>query len=249
MAAPHASVPPRPSEGFRTKANLAYEHLREQIVNGTYAPGQRLTLADLSKHLGLSQVPVREALLRLEREGLLESEPHKGMRVMRLSLADAQELFEIRCELEALAAFRACCAREPDLAADLARINDAYARAFACGDYTRMGQANWDFHRRILHAAASGQLMRMLEDVWTRSFRFRLGYRLIPGRAEGTVAEHARIIDAFRACDPEAARAAARDHIIRAGADLHVTMNNTGTAEDIRTGTHPHVPTNDTEEG
>ena len=225
MAAPHVSTPPRPSNGFRTKADLAYEHFREQIVNGTYAPGQRLTLADLSKGLGLSQVPVREALLRLEREGLLESEPHKGMRVMRLSLADAQELFEIRCELEGLAAFRACRAGEQELAADLARINESFATAFARGDYTRMGYANWDFHRRILQAAASGQLIRMLEDVWTRSFRFRLGYRLIPGRAEGTVAEHARIVEAIRTGDPDAARAAARDHIMRAGADLHVTMN------------------------
>ncbi|MGL4443996.1 MAG: GntR family transcriptional regulator, partial [Alsobacter sp.] len=76
----------------RKKADLVYEHLREQIVNGTYAPGQRLTLADLAADLGLSHMPVREALLTLEREGLLESEPHKGMRVSRVSLSDATEL-------------------------------------------------------------------------------------------------------------------------------------------------------------
>lgn len=208
----------------RKKADLVYEHLREQIVNGTYAPGQRMTLAELSNELGLSHMPVREALLKLEREGLLVSEPHRGMRVVRPSLKDARELFQIRCELEGLAAFRACASGDPELVADLEAVNADFADAFARQDFTAMGSSNWTFHRRILQAAGSAQLSRFLEDVWTGSLRYRLGYQLIPGRARHTIDEHAAIIDGIRSGDPEAARQAAREHIEKGGRDLVVTV-------------------------
>ncbi len=203
----------------RRKADLAYEWLRERIVDGAFAPGRRLALEELARETGLSHMPVREALLRLEREGLVEGEAHKGMRVARLRLEDAGELFEIRAELEGLAAARAA-ARKPASAGALQPLNDAFGAAFRDGDFRAMGEANWALHRRILAAAGSGQLARMLEEVWTRSFRFRLGYRLIPGRAEATLAEHARLIAAIGIGDAEAARAAAREHVLRAWGDL-----------------------------
>lgn len=212
----------------RKKADLVYEYLREQIINGTYAPGRRMTLADLSGELGLSHMPVREALLKLEREGLLVSEPHKGMRVVELSLKDAQELFEIRCELEGLSAWRAAQAGDEDLADDLASINADFAEAYGRKDFTAMGSANWMLHRRILQAADSAQLTRVLEDHWTASQRYRSGYQLIPGRAHQTITEHEAIIDAIRSGDAEAARTAARAHIQKAGAELAVVVSNTG---------------------
>jgi len=211
----------------RKKADLVYEYLREQIINGTYPPGRRMTLADLSGELGLSHMPVREALLKLEREGLLVSEPHKGMRVVRLSLKDAQELFEIRCELEGLSAWRAAQSGDTDLADDLVSINADFADAYRRQDFTAMGSANWMLHRRILQAAASGQLTRVLEDHWTASQRYRSGYQLIPGRAHQTISEHDAIIAAIRTGDAEAARTAARAHIQKAGAELALIVSKT----------------------
>jgi len=209
----------------RKKADLVYEYLREQIINGTYAPGRRMTLADLSGELGLSHMPVREALLKLEREGLLVSEPHKGMRVVELSLKDAQELFEIRCELEGLSAWRAAQAGDDDLADDLASINADFADAYRRKDFTAMGSANWMLHRRILQAADSAQLTRVLEDHWSASQRYRSGYQLIPGRAQQTITEHEAIIDCIRRGDAEAARTAARAHIQKAGAELATVVS------------------------
>lgn len=209
----------------RKKADLVYEYLREQIINGTYAPGRRMTLADLSGELGLSHMPVREALLKLEREGLLVSEPHKGMRVVELSLKDAQELFEIRCELEGLSAWRAAQAGDEDLADDLASINADFADAYRRKDFTAMGSANWMLHRRILQAADSAQLTRVLEDHWSASQRYRSGYQLIPGRAQQTITEHEAIIDCIRRGDAEAARTAARAHIQKAGAELATVVS------------------------
>jgi len=208
----------------RKKADLAYDYLREQIVNGSLAPGQRVTLAELSGACGMSHMPVREALVRLQREGLLESEPHKGMRVMRLSLGDARELFAIRAELEGLAAHSACAAADARLVPDLDAINQRFVDAFSEVDYTAMGAANWAFHQRILRSAGNAQLNRMLESVWTASQRYRLGYKLIPGRAQCTIEEHAQIIAAIRSGDPERARFAAREHIHKAGKELAVTV-------------------------
>jgi DNA-binding GntR family transcriptional regulator len=213
----------------RKKAELVYEHLREQIVNGTYPPGHRMLLAEVSASLGLSQMPVREALLRLEQDGLLESEPHKSMRVSAVSLADAADLFEVRCELEGLAAARAAAAGDPTLVRDLTTLNAAFARALAQGpDYPAMGAANWAFHRRILETAGNGQLARMLEDVWTRSLRYRLGYQRIPGRARRTIAEHEAIIEGLGRADAGAAREAARAHIRQAGHELARTIAREG---------------------
>lgn len=211
----------------RKKADLVYEYLREQIINGTYAPGRRMTLADLSGELGLSHMPVREALLKLEREGLLVSEPHKGMRVVELSLNDAQELFEIRCELEGLSAWRAAQAGDAELADDLLSINADFADAYERQDFTAMGSSNWMLHRRILQTANSAQLTRVLEDHWASSQRYRSGYQLIPGRAHQTISEHQTIIDAISRGDAEAARAAARTHIQKAGAELALIVSKT----------------------
>jgi DNA-binding GntR family transcriptional regulator len=107
---------------------------------------------------------------------------------------------------------------------DLKAINKRFSDAFAASDFTGMGTANWDFHRRILKAAGSTLLERVLTEHWTASQRYRLGYKLIPGRAQGTIAEHARIIAAIGSGDPERARAAAREHIQRAGAELAVAV-------------------------
>ena len=211
----------------RRKADLVHDFLREQIVNGAFAPGQRLTLAELSQQCGMSHMPVREALVRLQREGLIDGEPHKGMRVAQLSLKDARELFAIRTELEGLAAGAACASGDTALVADLERFNDAFSAAFTASDYSAMGTANRSFHRRILQSAGSAQLNRVLEDIWTASLRYRLGYKLIPGRAQCTIEEHARLIAAIRAGDPALARAAARDHVDRAGSELAAVLAGT----------------------
>ena len=208
----------------RKKPDIAYDYLREQIVNGSFAPGQRVTLAEMTAACSMSQMPVREAMLRLQREGLLENEPHKGMRVVQLSLRDARELFAIRTELEGLAAYDACEAKDPCLVADLQALNCRFIDALAVTDLTTLGSANSAFHQRIRQASGNAQLGRMLHDLWAGSQRYRMGYKLIPGRAHCTIDEHARIIAAISSGDPEQARAAARAHIRRAWTDLATVL-------------------------
>lgn len=229
-----ASAPPRSTlaanatgvklQVHRRKADIVADYLREQIVSGGMVPGQRITLSDLASETGMSQMPVREAMMRLQSEGLLVDEPHKGMRVAPVSRRDVAELFEVRVELEGLAAFRACHASDAEMVADLGAINDRFAAAELASDFSAMGSLNWAFHRRILDAAGSSQLARLLEDVWTRSYRYRVGYRLIPGHAALTVIEHRAIITAIEAGNAEGARTAARTHIARGGSSFEAVL-------------------------
>lgn len=204
----------------RTKAEMAHFYLREQILNGTLRPGQRVTLAALAGELGISQMPVREALARLEREGLIVITRHTEARVARLEPRDASELFQIRAALESLAARAACVRDAAGCAVLLEACNRRFEAAMEGADFGAMADANWAFHRAVLDAADNLHLTRLIEDIWDRCFRFRMGYRLIPGRARATVAEHRSIIKAMRAGDAEGCAAAAGMHVARAQSDL-----------------------------
>lgn len=209
-----------PLPEHRKKSELVYAYLREQILNGTYAPGQRLSLQALAAELNTSHMPVREATLRLERDGLLQITPHRDMRVTPLSPRDAHELFRIRAALEALAAHTACTRDVGACARVMRTANEAFAAALKGGDLAGMAAANWAFHRAMLSAADNLHLAQMLEDLWARCQRFRSGYKLIPGRAKATIVEHARIIAAMERGDPLQAEAAARAHVDAARVDL-----------------------------
>lgn len=209
----------------KKKADLAYEFLREQIANGKYEPGQRITLAELAAACNMSNMPVREALVRLEGEGLLESEAHRGVRVSTLSLREMRELFAVRTELEGMAAAQACAAGDAALAPDLEQHNGRFAEAVRARDFVGMNEANVAFHDRLIQAAGNAYLARLLGDLRTASRRYRSGYRLVPGRAEATVREHALLIEAIASGDPERARSAARSHIQHAGDEFtHVVI-------------------------
>lgn len=211
---------PAPFPEHRKKSELVYSWLREQILSGTYAPGQRLTLQGVAAELRTSHMPVREAALRLERDGLLQIAPHRDMRVTPLSPRDAHELFRIRAALEALAARTACERSAEACVPPLREANDAFAAALKRGDLARMAAANWAFHRAILAAADNAHLAQLLEDLWARCGRFRSGYKLIPGRAAATVAEHGRIVAAMVRGDPAAVEAATFGHVDAARVDL-----------------------------
>lgn len=214
------AVAPVPIPEHRKKSELVYSYLREQILNGTYAPGQKLTLQAIAAALRTSHMPVREAALRLERDGLLQIAPHRDMRVTPLSPRDAHELFRIRAALEALAARTACERDAARCAPALRAANDEFAAAHKRGDLARMAAANWTFHRGVLAAADNAHLAQMLEDLWERCWRFRSGYKLIPGRAAATIAEHARVVAAMEQGDPIAAEAATFAHVDAARVDL-----------------------------
>ena len=209
---------------FRTKADVVYQHMREQILDGRLAPGTKVTLAGLAADFRTSQMPVREAVRRLAHDGLIAITPHTGMSVAALSTKETLEIFAIRPVLEGLAASIAATRGGASLANRLEAINDEISAAIVRSDFGHIADANWRFHQEILVAADNDYLARLLTELWTRSFRFRIGFKLIPGRAQSAVGEHAAIFEAIRRSDASAAEQAARVHIERAGADLQRLM-------------------------
>lgn len=204
----------------KTVTDLAIEALRERILHGEYAEGEPLRQDALAADLGVSRIPVREALRQLEAEGLVAFNPHCGAVVSSLSLDEIDELFELRGLLEG-EVLRVAVARMTVEDWDRAdAILDAYEAAFERRDVAQWGALNWKFHSTLLSAAGRPLtlgVLNMLHNQSDRYMRMQLALTHGEGRAIG---EHRAIAAAARRRDAQGAAALLRDHILNAGRSL-----------------------------
>jgi DNA-binding GntR family transcriptional regulator len=189
------------------------DQLRSAIVAGRLLPNERLVEADLTRRLGVGRSAVRTALARLENEGLVELEPHRGARVRRVALLEAVEILEARAVLEGLAIRRAAAyAGEADVAglrailADMRRLLDG-------GDLLKASDSNAILHRRLLEIGGHATANRLIAALRSQLVRFQYRTILLPGRSERSLAEHTAIVDAVAAGNGAAAEAAMRTHL------------------------------------
>ena len=196
--------------------------LEEAILEGELKPGERLRAEALAQRFGTSRTPIREALLQLEGQGLVEVEPNRGAVVRAFDRDDLFDLYGVRALLEpaaaVLAATRATVAQmdELELLCDVAET----------APVEQQMECNEQFHRIIAEAAGSPRLavaMRAASGI-PRTFRHRF-WQSETQRAESLVC-HRRIVAAFRARDPQMAEAAMRMHILGAVAFLEETWPN-----------------------
>jgi DNA-binding GntR family transcriptional regulator len=210
------------SQGQRAEAtsdarrrDRAYVMIRDGILTGAYGPNQRLTEMDLSSELGVSRQTVGIALVRLEQEGLVVTQPNRGASVRSVNLAEALRALRVREALEGVAASLAAQFVTP---ADLAEMDavladmDARDNAEALMKYSRL---NNRLHELILRAARDETVDRMLASLNYALVRYQFRTVLVPGRMAESVAEHQRIVEALRAHDPASAEHAARRHVAR----------------------------------
>ena len=197
------------------------DFLADAIRSGRFAPGQRLVEADLTRELGVSRGPVREAFRRLAAEGLIEIVPNRGALVRRLSATEAHELFEIRTELEALAARRAATnmaiqgVRER-FEAEIAPIWDTAPRLSSAAYIAE----NQRFHMAIVTASGSSQLVELIWRLQLTLILAQIGPAMSSEMIASSLREHRLIAGAIRARDPAAAEQAMREHLGRAMASL-----------------------------
>jgi DNA-binding GntR family transcriptional regulator len=193
------------------------ERLRDDILGRRFAPGQRVVEKELTDRFGVSRGPVREAFRRLAAEGLIELEPHRGALVRRLSLRELQDLFQIRSELEALAARLAALA--PDLAR---RERFAVEIGAIFKDARRHSSAymeeNQRFHASVMRLAGNLQLSELGRQLRLSLIMAQVGDALTADILAQSVAEHRSIARAILDRDPQAADAAMRTHLSRAAA-------------------------------
>ncbi len=204
------------SIGYKTKAQVAYDSLREAILNGSLAPGRRLIGRTLAVGLGMSEIPVREAIQQLNREGLVALVPHAGARVSDLQVGGLAEILLIRSELEDLATRLAVGHLTHETFAHLERQMVEMDAIIASGNYESYGMMNRVFHRTIYDVIPYPQLRAIILHLWNQEPRARSVFVLNPTRVRASHGEHRAIIEALRAGDGERAGALVRAQKLQA---------------------------------
>ncbi|WP_394361306.1 GntR family transcriptional regulator [Amycolatopsis sp. SB7-3] len=200
MSEPGRVVPAR----RRGLADEVADRVRDAIFGGAYPPGAQLREVELSEALGVSRGPVREALLKLEREGLVRSEWHRGAIVTTLSDVDVAELDSLRSALEQLAV-RLVVANAPE--ADLAAIDEVVDRMDRARDEHEMVRCDIDFHDAVYAASGHRRLVEAWQAIRSQVYLFlltRIGVSS-DGYLTCIPAEHRQLASALRARDGEKA--------------------------------------------
>jgi DNA-binding GntR family transcriptional regulator len=201
--------PPAPPHGSRSEH--AYRRLRDAIKQGQFKSGQRLMEVEVANWLNLSRTPVRDAIRRLEAEGILEHEPHNGLVVARLDRQAVMELYVMREILEGTAA-RLCARHASDM--EVQDLLDLVERERQMkGDHEGLARHNRRFHEAIHRGAHNRYLEKSLIAVNDSMGLLGTPLMLLPHRAQTAADEHARLADAIQRRDPDAAEAAARAHV------------------------------------
>ncbi|HEY1565971.1 MAG TPA: GntR family transcriptional regulator [Solirubrobacteraceae bacterium] len=189
------------------------DRLRAAIVAGQLLPNERLVEADLTRRFGVGRSAVRTALARLEHEGLVELEPHRGARVRLVSVTEAVEILQARAALEGLAANRAARNATDADVADLRGILADMRKLLDTGDLLKASDVNAVLHRRLLEIGGHATANRLIDALRSQLVRFTYRTILVPGRSERSFTEHAAIVDAVAARDGAAAERAMRRHL------------------------------------
>lgn len=199
----------------------AYERIRRRILDNEWLPGHSALEHQVADELGMSRTPVREALKRLENEGLVEVIPRHGVRVLPVSATDMQEIYLILTALECTAA-ELLAARRPS-AKELAPLVDATKAmdaALRAEDLNAWAAADERFHQNLVDLAGNRHLQATVLNYWDRSHRARLfSLRLRPKPVNSTK-EHMQMVERLRAGDAEGAARVTRAHRERARHEL-----------------------------
>ncbi|MCG8637890.1 MAG: GntR family transcriptional regulator [Desulfobacterales bacterium] len=196
-----------------TMTQIALENIREAIEKGWLKPGERVVESRLSKELGMSRFPIREALCYLEKEGLVETIPFKGVRVARITPQDIEDLMTVRCALEELAVKRAIRRMTPEKINRLKEIMEQMEGALAEGNKEDILNADLYFHQSICEFAENSRLLNAWLPLASQiRVCLRMEYPLFP-TSEEFVNTHVPLLEAVEAGDEKTAVKLVQDHI------------------------------------
>jgi DNA-binding GntR family transcriptional regulator len=188
--------------------------LRQRIYDRVLEPGARLEEAALARDLEVSRTPVREALRLLAAQGLVEMEPRRGCTVAALTVKDQREIFPIMARLEGWVAHQVATTASNE---DMARVEVLHAeleRHAAAGDTDRYWEANYVFHVALQELAGNRWLQSILEELRRKLNLARHRSLKLPGRLDGSLAEHRALLKALRRRDGDRAEALMRAHLM-----------------------------------
>lgn len=201
--------------------DAAYREIRQRILDNVWPPGHRALEQEVALALGMSRTPVREALLRLQGEGLVEVIPRHGMRVLPVSPNDMREIYQILTALECMAAELLARRLPSDKELEpLVADTKAMDKALKADDLGAWAAADERFHAHLVDLAGNRQLQATVLNYWDRAHRARMFTLRLRPKPVSSTQEHMLMVERLRAGDPEGAARVTRAHRERANREL-----------------------------
>ncbi len=200
-------------QNHRPLREIVYEELKREILVGEIAPGTRMMEIELADEMGVSRTPVREAIRKLEKEGLVTIEPRKGAYASDVSIKDMVDVLEVREDLEAMAAAMAAQKVNKDEKQALIEATMEYKEAVESERTEDIIRCDEKFHQLIVNYSGNKTLIQLFSQVQELALRFRYLYYDDFSRYERMPMEHREIEEAILSGDYEKARVAAGEHV------------------------------------
>ena len=202
-------------QNHRPLRESVYEELKRQILVGEIAPGTRMMEVELAEDMGVSRTPVREAIRKLEKEGLVTIEPRRGAYASDISIKDMVDVLEVRQMLEGMAASMAAQKVTEEEKLDFVEANSAYKNAVKKGNIEEIIRYDELFHQLIVSYSGNKTLNQLLSQVQELALRFRYIYYDDFSRYENMPVEHEEIEEAIISGDTQKAKVVAEEHVER----------------------------------
>ena len=193
--------------------DVVFQTLRQAILKGELQPGERLMEIKLAERLGVSRTPIREAIRKLELEGLVVMIPRKGAAVANISENDTKDVLEVRRTLEMFAVEVACDRITSEQLEHLKKAAKEFEAAKGSMDLIRIAETDMKFHEIIYEATHNERLVQMLNNLRENMYRYRIEYLKDLNYYDSLVREHQEILDAVETGEKSRARVCMRDHI------------------------------------
>lgn len=203
-------------DDYKPLRDVVFENLRSAILEGKLKSGQRLMEVQLAEQLGVSRTPVREAIRKLELEGLVVMLPRKGAYVANISVKDLMDVLEIRACLEGLGASLAAERRDEEDIKKLESIEKEFEEAVKTQNIEMLLKKDVEFHECIFEAANNKKLEKMINSIWEQVQRFRTTYVSDYNASLSLLDEHQAILKAIKEANVVDAKKFAIEHIEKA---------------------------------
>lgn len=203
-------------DNYKPLRDVVFENLRSAILEGKLKAGQRLMEVQLAEQLGVSRTPIREAIRKLELEGLVVMLPRKGAYVANMSFKDLIDVLEVRASLEGLAAYLTAERRSEEDIVKLEKLAKEFEVCVREADIEGVLKKDVEFHEKIFSVANNKKLYQLITSLWEQVHRFRVTYVSNYEASLSLVEEHNRILEAIKSGNSELAKECAKEHIEKA---------------------------------
>ena len=221
------NLPPLDSYSYQPLRKQVYEVLRETILTGKLKPGEKITEVEIAEELNVSRTPVREAIRMLELEELLVIVPQRGVFVAGIkSTKQIDDIFQVRAELEGLAAFLTAQNISDEQIFKLNNYIKSLKECIEDNDLQRCIEIDISFHQVIYETSENKWLQKLLDSLFEQITRFRSRSLAQKGRMKAALEEHQQLSEALSERKPEKAKKLAREHIERARESVITVFEN-----------------------